>query len=432
MRRRTTTRTSKLAALALVALGATVPVIAWLATAELDLPGVPVPRGPVAASDADAGTAGPRAASSTVARPPRAEVSTGLRTATEEPTATAPAEIPTGAARSPSVAASRAPARIAGHVTTPSGLALEAVMVSAAPDDRRRGTKVWTRTDASGRFELEVPERFDVRYRVQVAGTTEDRSLRRLIQTLKASGELRVDGVLAGREDLEFRIPVPGNLVLIPIDRATGLGLPGLRVESRPPGDGDFRPHGWGLQRIPPDDEGRFTIGLPAGPIVLRLTEPGYQPLERSFVVPATTEPLPAVVEFDRCARIELTVVPAPGSRAGDYHPRFGRGDPRDELGRPIYAATVLLLTDDEHRRYRAAKRVDRDDAWVKELLGRLEREGRRFEDEDGRLVAWPPPGRYRFAALPRSSRFVPEGLTVERADRGVTVEVRPGRDPGG
>ena len=315
---------------------------------------------------------------------------------------------------------------ISGRVSTPSGLGLADVMVSAAPDSRRKAHKVWTRTNVDGHFEFEVPQRFDLVYRVQVGGSTEDRVLRRLIQSLKGQGELRVDDVVPGRDDIDFVIPVPGSVSLIAVDRVTGVGLVGLTIESRLPSEPDFHPHGWGLQRMPPDDQGRFTVGLPAGPIVLRLSDPGYAPVERPFDVPPTREPLPVVVEFDPCARLELNVVMKPGTLPGEYNSQLGNIVPRDDFGQPAYKASVMLLTDDEHERFSAATRREVDDVWLKELSARVRRESRLFEDEDGTRVAWPPPGRYHLAAFPRQSQFEPATIEVGQVDRAVTVEVRP------
>jgi len=413
-----------LAATALVLVG-----LAWWTWARLDpteheAPPVGVGGVPVAAAESEVGA--PLVA-------PRDEVAEEARSAPEAPPATeskTPAFAPTARDRARRSESPRTETTsISGHVRTPSGLALDDLMVSAAPDDRRKAKKVWTRTDDSGRFEFEIPRRQDVVYRVQVAGTTEDRALRRLIQGLKAQGELRAEDVLPGQANVDFLVPIPGSLTLIAVDRATGAELGGLMVESRLESEPDFRPHGWGLQRIAPDDKGRFTIGLPAGPIVLRLSEPGYIPVEHTFVVPPTEAPLPEVVEFDACARVDLDVAMAPGSSPGDFDPRFRGLVPRDALGRPMYAAQVMLLREDEHALYVTADHESRDDVVWNELSGRLKREARLFEDEGDVLSAWPPPGRYHLAAVPHRTRFDPPTIEVGTEDLQVEATASPLED---
>ena len=316
-------------------------------------------------------------------------------------------------------------ASITGRVSTPSGIALRDVMVSAAPDSRTKGTKLWTRTDGDGRFEFEVPARFDLVYRIQVAGTSEDRTLRRLIQTMKGQGGLRRDEVPPGQEGVDFVIPVPGSLTLIAIDARNGNAI-GFSVQWRHEDEEEFKDYGWGGQRFRPNEKGQITIGFPAGPIVLRLSEPGYTPLERAFVVPPTTSALPEVVEFEPSARVEMTLLMEPGTTPRDFNSNLGQFVPKDDRGRPRYVAQVMLLTAEEHERYLNAKRRDVDNLWRENLMGPLHREGRVFEDEDGTWTAWPQPGTYHLAAFPRETSFDPPTVVVGTKDISFGAVARP------
>lgn len=326
-------------------------------------------------------------------------------------------------------------APIGGQVGTPAGTPLARVMVSAAPDRREPGLKkLWTRTDASGRYRFHVPERQDVTYRVQVAGSSEDWDLRRLIQSMKRAGGLRAEGVLPGSEHVDFEIPVPGRLNLLVVDAETGLAVDDVAVRWKHAGDDSLRPYSRGQQGLVPQQEGRLSLPFPTGPIELELSAVGYARHRGTYEVIPGRGSTPLVVELEPNPSLRVHLVVPPEATARDFNPDVGPFSRRNPDGSLFYPGNILLVTGDEWDRAKAEV-VDNWTTFAAKNWTALDLGNRWLVRVSGNeFVARPEPGRYRLVAFPDLTQFDPEYVEVDESGGELMVHAcpKPAAEPNG
>jgi protocatechuate 3,4-dioxygenase beta subunit len=249
------------------------------------------------------------------------------------------------------------------------------------------GSSLEAKTNAEGDFEIGVPAKPGVLYRL-----------------LARSGPRRavIDEVPGGARGLEIVLAEVGELALRVVDAETRKPIQRFSLEWRENSAGGYQLLSQGGRALSPGPDGIFLAQLPLGAVDLLVgaRSQGYSQLEVVGCQVVEKKP-PSVVEvlLHRGARVELTFLPAASS---------------DETSPPrsLRRSRIWFATDEE-----IARGLDSSYQLRRARQIRLDGKGRAtFE-----AIA---PGRYRFRRVPDDLELLPAEFDVPATDR-ASYEVR-------